>query len=124
MDLLVAVKTVLSQYAQFGGRASRPEFWYWVLGVFIMSLALAIVEGAILAPALGFELFSPDLGQPLRLLMSLAIMLPSLAVAVRRLHDTGRSGWWLLLSFVPLIGVLVLLWWYAQPGLPETNEYG
>lgn len=124
MNLTSAIKTVLSKYTVFSGRACRSELWYWFLGVTVLFFVLAIIEGALLAPALGFEAFAPKSGQPLRLLMSLAIFLPSLAVAVRRLHDIGRSGWWLLIQVVPIIGGLILLWWYVQPGDKEPNEYG
>ena len=63
-------------------------------------------------------------GQPLQLLFNLATLLPTLAVSVRRLHDTDRSGWWLLLGLIPIIGNLILLWWYIQAGTPGDNEYG
>jgi uncharacterized membrane protein YhaH (DUF805 family) len=124
MNLQTAVRTVLSKYAVFSGRAGRPEFWYWVLALFLVSLALAIVEGAILAPLLGFEAFSPDAGQPLSTLLSIAILLPALAVTVRRLHDTDHSGWWVLLGLIPIIGALVLLWWYIKPGTEGDNRFG
>ncbi|EAQ98814.2 DUF805 domain-containing protein [Congregibacter litoralis] len=124
MNLTAAIKTVLRKYVDFNGRARRPEFWYWMLSVVLLSVVLAIIEGALLAPALGFEPFAPESGQPLRLVMSLLIFLPTLAVAVRRLHDIGRSGWWILIQIVPIIGSLLLLWWYAQPSDPEPNNYG
>ena len=124
MNLTSAVQTVLRKYAVFSGRACRSELWYWVGAVFLLFFVLAILEGALLAPALGFEAFAPESGQPLRLLMSLVIFLPSLAVAVRRLHDIGRSGWWLLIQVVPIVGALILLWWYVQPGNEGPNQYG
>jgi uncharacterized membrane protein YhaH (DUF805 family) len=119
-----AIKTVFSKYAQFGGRACRPEYWYWILAMVLVSVVLTLVEGAVLAPALGFESFSPDAGQPLHFLMVLVIFVPSLAVSVRRLHDGGRSGWWIFIQVLPVIGSLVLLWWYIQPGDETVNEYG
>ena len=124
MKITRAVKAVLGKYSQFSGRAGRSEFWYWILAVFLLSLVLALVEGAIVAPVLGFELFAPEAGQPLRLLMSLLILLPALAVAVRRLHDTGRSGWWWFLQLIPILGSLILLWWYSRAGDEDTNVYG
>ena len=124
MNLISAIKTVFSKYTDFGGRACRSEFWYWLLGVVLLSIVLRIIEGAVLAPALGFEAFAPESGQPLNLIMSLLIFLPTLAVAVRRLHDIGRSGWWVLLQVVPIIGGLILLWWYVQPGETGPNKYG
>ena len=124
MNFPTAIKTVLIKYIDFDGRASRSELWYWFLGLVVVSLLLAYIEGALLAPALGFEAFAPEAGQPLRLILGLAILLPSLAVAARRLHDIGRSGWWLLIQLIPVIGGLILLWWYLQPGTEESNEYG
>jgi uncharacterized membrane protein YhaH (DUF805 family) len=123
MNFSTAVKTVLANYAKFTGRATRPEYWYWILALVILSAVLAIIEGAVLAPALGFEAFAPEAGQPLTLIMSLAIIVPSLAVAIRRLHDIGRSGWWLLIQLVPVVGSLVLLWWYIQPGTEGPNDF-
>lgn len=119
-----SVSSVLGNYAGFSGRAGRPEYWYWVLVIVAFTFVLAIIEGAILAPMLGFERFATEAGQPLRLLFNLAVLIPSLAVAVRRLHDTGRSGWWLLIQLVPVIGALVLLWWLTRPGDPQTNQFG
>lgn len=124
MNFTSAVKTVLSKYAQFNGRACRSEYWYWILAMVLVSVVLAMIEGAVLAPALGFEPFSPDLGQPLQLLMVLVIFVPLLSVSVRRLHDVGRSGWWLFIQVVPIIGGLVLLWWYIQAGDEAANEFG
>ena len=124
MNFTVAVKTVLGKYIDFSGRASRSEYWYWILAVVALAIVLTVIEGALLAPALGFEAYAPEAGQPLRMLMGLAIFLPTLAVSIRRLHDIGRSGWWLLIQFVPLIGGLILLWWYIQPGTEGPNEFG
>ena len=76
MGLAEAVKSVLSQYVSFGGRAVRSEYWYWVLALVLIGVVLAIIDGAIVAPALGFEAFAPDAGQPLSSLFSLAIFLP------------------------------------------------
>ncbi|WP_295315407.1 DUF805 domain-containing protein [Roseobacter sp.] len=119
----LAVKTVLSKYATFSGRASRAEFWWWVLAVFLITLATQLIDAFLIAPALGFDVGAENAGQPLSMLFSLAILLPALAVAVRRLHDIGKSGWWLLLNLVPLIGSLILLWFYTRPG-EETNQWG
>ncbi len=124
MSFTDAVRTVLSKYATFQGRAVRSEFWFFVLFVFLLFTILAVIEGAVLAPALGFSVFDPDAGQPLSLVASLGLLLPNIAVAVRRLHDIDRSGWWLLIGFVPILGFLVLLYWYIQPGTQGTNQYG
>jgi uncharacterized membrane protein YhaH (DUF805 family) len=124
MNFSSAVKTVLSKYIDFQGRAIRSEYWYWILALVLLSIVLAIIEGAVLAPALGFEPFAPEAGQPLRMVMVLAILLPTFAVTVRRLHDIDRSGWWLFLQLVPVIGALILLWWYIQPGTETQNNFG
>jgi uncharacterized membrane protein YhaH (DUF805 family) len=124
MDMKTAVTTVLSKYATFQGRAARPEYWWWVLATLILFIALGILDGVIFAPMMGHEAFSEDAGQPLSFLASLALLLPNLAVAVRRLHDTDRSGWWLLLGFIPLIGTLVLLFFMVQRGTDGANRFG
>ncbi len=123
-DLSVAVRSVLSKYATFSGRASRAEYWWWILAVILLSLVLGAIDGAVIAPLLGFETFDEDAGQPLSLIAGLVLLLPGISVSVRRLHDIGRSGWWLLLVLVPVIGALVLLFFYVQAGDPEANEYG
>lgn len=100
-----AISTCFSEYVTFSGRASRSEFWYWVLFTFIGGVV--------------FELVSPEFGW----LFSLATFLPGLAVGARRLHDIGRSGWWQLLSFIPIIGWIVLIVWFATRGVVEQTPY-
>jgi len=112
LEIAEAVTAVFAKYAVFTGRSSRPEFWWWILfsyGVFVV-LHLAKV---IVSPIAGV----------LEALWSLATLIPNISVAVRRLHDSGRSGWWWLLSFVPIVGWLVLIYWYCQPGTPRRNQY-
>ena len=121
MDYMsLAVRTVLSKYATFDGRASRPEYWWWLLSVLIFSVFCALIDGAVVAPMLGFERFAEDAGQPVGVIFGLAIFLPMLAVSARRLHDTGRSGWWLLLNLLPIVGSLVLLYFYTRPSEAEN----
>ncbi|MGI9370269.1 MAG: DUF805 domain-containing protein [Ruegeria sp.] len=125
MDKMIsAVRSVLSKYATFSGRASRPEFWWWVLAVFLILIATSLIDGALIAPILGFSAFQPEAGQPLSVLVSLGIILPNIAVGVRRLHDTGKSGWWILIGLVPIIGTLVLIYFYVQPSEQAANAYG
>jgi uncharacterized membrane protein YhaH (DUF805 family) len=112
-----AVTTCFSKYVDFQGRASRPEYWWWVLFVVVVGIVLRVVGQAI------FGWASAGAGIP-GLLFHLAVFLPGLAVAVRRLHDTDRSGWWLLIAFIPVIGWLVLLYFMIQPGTPSPNLYG
>jgi uncharacterized membrane protein YhaH (DUF805 family) len=83
-----------------------------------------VVDGAFIAPLMGFEPFQKEAGQPLSLLVSLGLLLPNLALAVRRLHDTDRSGWWLLIGLIPIVGSLVLLVFYLLPGTQGQNRFG
>jgi uncharacterized membrane protein YhaH (DUF805 family) len=105
---------VLKKYTLFTGRARRSEYWYFVLVSFVITLVLGIVD-AILRKMVGMG--------PLGMLYGLAVLVPSIAVAIRRLHDTDRSGWWLLLALVPLVG-LVLIVFLAQDSMASTNRYG
>ncbi len=108
---------VLRQYVDFTGRARRMEFWVFTLVSLVISLLLNVLDSAL---HLGSML---DVGV-LGLLYSLAVLLPSLAVSVRRLHDIGRTGWWLLLAFIPVIGWIVLLVFHALAGDRQPNAYG
>jgi uncharacterized membrane protein YhaH (DUF805 family) len=101
---------VLKKYAQFTGRARRQEFWMFTL----FSVGIAIVLG-IIGGLIGFSLLST--------LYSLAVLVPSVAVGVRRLHDTGRSGWFMLLALIPVIG-LVLIYFLAIEGEKSDNAFG
>ena len=123
MTFVESVRTVFSKYATFSGRATRPEYWWWVLFTVIVSVVAEILDGALVAPLLGFQMFAPNAGDPLGIVSSLVLLVPSIAVSVRRLHDISRSGWWVLLMFAVIIGWLVLLYWHLQPSDPEPNEY-
>ena len=103
---------VLKQYAVFDGRARRKEYWMFLLFNVVIAAALAIVGRVI------------GLVDVLRALYMLGVLIPGLAVSVRRLHDTGRSGWWLLVVFVPLVGWLIALYFLAQQGKTGQNRYG
>ncbi len=116
MDFQTAIKTCFKKYATFSGRAKRPEFWYFTLFYFLGSIVLNILEGFLFG-------FRSDIN-PLSAIFSLAMFLPQIAVAVRRLHDIGRSGWWYLLVLIPLIGWIVLIYWYVQPSEKGANKYG
>ena len=124
MNMTTAVKTVLGKYATFSGRAPRSEYWWWLLAMIILFTVLALIDGALIAPMVGMDAFQPDAGQPLSLVVSLGLLLPNLAVTVRRLHDTDRSGWWILLGLIPVIGTIVLLVFYVQPGTAGSNQFG
>lgn len=117
MTLTDAITSGFSNYVTFSGRARRAEFWYWALFLFIMNIALSFGEVMMFAPQVGTY-------GPLTGLFSLGTFLPSLAIAVRRLHDRDRSGWWYLLVFLPLIGWIVLLIWFCLPGSVGANRFG
>jgi uncharacterized membrane protein YhaH (DUF805 family) len=111
---------VLKKYAVFSGRARRKEFWMFYLINTIVAFVLAVIDGA-----LGIYLVDADVGMGLLSgIYLLAIILPLLGVAIRRLHDTGRSGWWLLIYIIPLIGTITLLVFYCLDSAPEENQYG
>ena len=124
MSFTEAIRTVLSKYATFSGRASRPEFWWWVLFMVLLNIATGIVDAAFIAPTLGFEPYEELAGQPLSLLVGLALLLPNISVSVRRLHDIDRSGWWYLIILIPFIGVLVVIYWAVQTGTSGSNRFG
>ena len=109
---------VLKKYALFSGRARRKEYWFFVLFNIIISIALAVIDGVTGS-------FSPEAGMGLLGgIYTLAVLIPGIAVSVRRLHDTERSGWWLLIALVPLIGAIVLLVFMVQDSKPGQNQYG
>jgi uncharacterized membrane protein YhaH (DUF805 family) len=116
-----AVRSVLSKYATFSGRAGRGEFWWWVLAVLIASFVVGVIDNMLFPTAFDHGMGG---GGPLSILLGLAVLLPNLAVSVRRLHDLDRTGWWLLIGLVPLIGFLVLLFFYVQRGTPGPNRFG
>jgi uncharacterized membrane protein YhaH (DUF805 family) len=108
----------LKKYAVFSGRSRRKEYWYYVLFVAIISIVLNIIDGL-----LGTYDSSAGVGL-LSTIFSLAVLIPSIAVSVRRLHDIDRTGWWVLIGLVPLIGWIVLLVFHVQDSTPGTNRYG
>jgi uncharacterized membrane protein YhaH (DUF805 family) len=115
MDYYMAV---LQKYADFSGRARRAEFWMFTLINILISIGIAIVEAIIgTAGAVGG---SGIIGT----IYSLAVFIPSIAVSARRLHDTNRSGWWLLIAFIPIVGWIALIIFYIQDSTPGENRYG
>lgn len=103
---------VLKKYAVFSGRARRKEYWLFFLFNIIITFVLGFIEG--LAGSAGV----------LASIYGLAVMIPGIAVSVRRLHDTSRSGWWLLIGLIPLLGAIVLLVFMVQDSQPDENQYG
>ena len=111
MSFQDAVRICLTQkYIDFSGRARRSEYWWYALFSFAVQAVVSVIDRGLGSQFLGA-------------LVSLALLAPSLAVAVRRLHDTGRSGWWLLLVLLPIIGWIALLVFYLQDS-QGPNAYG
>jgi uncharacterized membrane protein YhaH (DUF805 family) len=117
MDFMTAVRTCLSKYVDFSGRARRSEYWYFALFTFLVNIVTTIVD-----TILGTD-FDDTSGGLVSSLVSLALLLPSLAVGVRRLHDTDRSGWWILIGLIPIIGWILLIVWFCTDSKPD-NQYG
>ena len=109
---------VLKKYAVFSGRARRKEYWYFTLFSALISIAFAIIDG--LMGTFNSEAGTGLLGG----IYSLAVLIPSIAVSVRRLHDTDHSGWWLLIALAPCIGAIVLLVFMVTDSTPGNNQYG
>lgn len=107
----------LKRYAVFSGRSRRKEYWFFYLFNVLILFGIVIVEAAL-------DLSDPEGFGPLSAIYFLAMFIPGLAVTVRRLHDTNRSGWWFLISFVPLIGFFALLFFALSEGDSGTNAYG
>lgn len=112
MDQIIpAVKTVLNNYVKFEGRSGRPEYWWYILAYFIVAVLVGFISGIIGA------------GTLLSNLLSLALFIPSIAVAVRRMHDIGKSGWWVLIAIIPIIGWIAFIYFAAQPST-GPNDHG
>lgn len=105
MTFIESIQTCFSKYADFDGRASRSEMWWWVLFVFLASAAASMIGNLVSG------------------LFSLAVLLPNIAVAARRLHDTNRSGWLQLVLLIPLIGWILMIYWCVQEAR-EPNRFG
>lgn len=106
------IDVLTKKYAEFSGRSRRAEYWMFALFNLIVVILLAVIEGIL------------GTGQILGLVYSLGTLVPGLAVTVRRLHDTDRSGWWILISIIPLLGALILIYFLASDSTPGSNKYG
>lgn len=118
MNMIEAVKSVFSNYATFSGRARRAEYWWFILFSLIVSLVLGFVDGFT-----GMMMGAGDMGV-LSTIWSLGALIPSIAVGVRRLHDIDRTGWWLLIWLIPIIGWIVLIVFAATRGTNGPNRFG
>lgn len=109
MNIQQAVETCFRKYVDFSGRASRSEYWWFFLAYLIVAI-VAIVGRLI--------------NQYIPIAVILVVLLPLMAVTVRRLHDIGKSGWMILIGLIPIIGMLVLIYLYVQPSQPGANRWG
>ncbi len=111
MNFWQAIASGFSNYVNFSGRAARSEYWYWILFYYIGLAIAGVIDAAIGATVLSG-------------IFVLGTFLPALAVAVRRLHDLDRSGWWICLAFIPLVGAIILLVWFCTRGTVGPNRFG
>lgn len=119
MNFQQAVRNVFSNYATFNGRARRAEYWWWILFVILAALIVGILDSALFG---GMHTMRDN--GPLSAILSVALLLPGLAVGSRRLHDIDRSGWWLLIGLIPLVGTILLIWWFCTRGTAGPNRFG
>jgi uncharacterized membrane protein YhaH (DUF805 family) len=112
VDIAEAVRRAFSNFANFSGRANRGEFWWFVVANIVANVILTVVDSTIL----GFPILS--------LIWALVALIPGLSLSVRRLHDVDKSGWNILWGLVPVVGIVLLLIWYAKQGEPRPNRFG
>jgi len=110
-----AISSGFRNYVNFSTRAARSEYWFWILFYVIVMIVTAGIDIA---------LFKDTQVFPINSLAGLALLLPNIAVGVRRLHDIDRTGWWLLIGLVPLIGLIVLIVFFCTAGTPGQNRFG
>ena len=113
MELSQSIRTCLTKYATFSGRAQRSEYWYFFLFLMLANIIASVLDSVIFGDI-----------PVLYLIIMLALLVPSITAGVRRLHDTDRSGWWLLLGLVPFVGVIVLIVFLCQRGTVGPNQFG
>jgi uncharacterized membrane protein YhaH (DUF805 family) len=118
MNFVDAISSGFRNYANFSGRAVRSEYWYWYLFVAIVLIVLGAIDERLYPGPLEIGPFSY-----VYMAVMLALILPSLAVSVRRLHDIDRTGWWVLIG-ATVIGTLVLIYWACLPGTSGSNRFG
>jgi uncharacterized membrane protein YhaH (DUF805 family) len=116
MDFQTSIKTCFNKFAVFSGRASRSEFWFFVLFGFLGGIIAAIIDVMILG-------YPFEENGPINLIFSVALIVPSISVAARRLHDINKSGWWQLL-WITIIGGILLIIWHATEGENKKNKFG
>jgi len=122
------VDTLKNRYAAFKGRATRSEYWYFMLFSIIIALILTALDSMIINPLLGIQpIVETARTGILGMLFSIGTLIPSVALAIRRLHDIGKSGWWILVGVIPIvniIGIFVLLYFFIKDSQPSENQFG
>jgi len=108
-----ATRIGLGRFADFTGRSSRPEYWYFMLPVIVILIVANLIDAILLG---GMQI--------LGLILGLALLVPTLSAGARRLHDTDRSAWWLLVALIPFVGGLAVIYLCCQPGTPGENRFG
>jgi uncharacterized membrane protein YhaH (DUF805 family) len=129
MGFVEATKSGFRNYVNFKGRASRSEYWYFVLATILGSIVFGIIDGLVFGmgsaeltsgDGVGFAYSAGVLGT----IWSLAVLLPSIAVGIRRMHDIDRSGWWILIGLVPLVGWIIWIYFCVTKGTEGPNRFG
>ena len=116
MDIQESIKTCLTKFATFDGRASRSEYWWFQLFYVIVVIVAVILDGVLVGG-------NVEAAGALEIVSQLILILPSLAVTARRLHDVDRSGWWMLVG-ITIVGLIPLIIWFLAPGTGKKNKYG
>ena len=128
MDFIDSTKSGFTRYFDFTTRSSRSEYWWWALFVILVSIVLVVVNSILFGPTVGEShtggiTYMYD-GGILGLIFTLLTLIPWVALGCRRLHDVDKSGWWQLIMIIPLIGFLVLLYWFVKRGDVGQNRFG
>ena len=110
------IKTCLTKFATFNGRASRSEYWWFQFFYFLVVIVAVILDSVLVGGNL-------EAAGALEIVSQLILLLPALAVTARRLHDVGRSGWWMLVG-ITIVGLIPLFIWWLAPGTNKKNKYG
>lgn len=123
MSFTQAVSSVLGKYATFSGRAPRSEYWWFVVFQILVNIATGVLDTALFGALSLLTVGEIDAFTPLTTLATLALLIPSIAVSVRRFHDMDRSGWWLLLVLTG-IGAIIVFFWFMVRGTRGPNRFG
>ncbi len=118
MNFVDAVKSAFARFNDFETRSSLSEFWWFMLFYFLVGLVVSIIEFTVFGQGMEMTRGIIDL------LVFLVLLVPTISVTARRRHDIGRSGWWQLIGLIPLLGVLILLYWVVKPGEDGDNHFG